>query len=265
MNIFLHELKSYGKSTLIWSVSLVALLVLFMSMYPSIAGDIDSFKKLLDGYPEAVRKAIGLEVENLGSVLGFYAYIFLYLSLCGAIQGMNIGTSIISKEIRDKTADFLMTKPVSRFTILTSKILAALTSLVATNMFFLAAASIMLDQVKTEEYSAVTFFMITATLFYVQLIFIALGVVISVIARKIKSVLTLSLGTVFTFFIVGMLVSTGNDEAKRYLSPFKYFDTAAISRNSSYEPSFLLAGAGIVLISLLISYFVYIRKDIHAV
>ncbi|CAM4442931.1 ABC-2 type transport system permease protein [Paenibacillus endophyticus] len=265
MNIFLHELKSYGKSTLIWSVSLVALLVLFMSMYPSIAADIDSFKKLLDSYPEAVRKAIGLEVENLGSVLGFYAYIFLYLSLCGAIQGMNIGTSIISKEIRDKTADFLMTKPVSRITVLTSKILAALTSLVATNMFFLTAASMMLDQVKTEEYSAATFFMITATLFYVQLIFIALGVVISVIARKIKSVLTLSLGTVFTFFIVGMLVSTGNNEAKRYLSPFKYFDTAAISRSSSYEPSFLLAGAGIVLISLLVSYFVFIRKDIHAV
>ncbi|MGO4544139.1 ABC transporter permease subunit [Paenibacillus sp. 2TAB23] len=265
MNIFLHELKFYGKSTLIWSVSLVALLVLFMSMYPSIAGDIDSFKKLLDGYPEAVRKAIGLEVENLGSVLGFYAYIFLYLSLCGAIQGMNIGTSIISKEIRDKTADFLMTKPLSRFTILTSKILAALTSLAATNVLFLVAANIMLDQVKSEEYSAVTFVMITITLFFVQLIFLALGVVISVIARKIKSVLTLSLGTVFTFFIVGMLVSTGDDETKRYLSPFKYFDTAAISRSSSYEASFLLAGAGVVLISLLISYFVYIRKDIHAV
>ncbi|MDQ8735831.1 ABC transporter permease subunit [Paenibacillus sp. LHD-38] len=265
MNIFLHELIFYRKSTLIWSVSLVALLVLFMSMYPSITGDIDSFKKLLEGYPEAVRKAIGLEVENLGSVLGFYSYIFLYLSLCGAIQGMNVGTSIISKEIRDKTADFLMTKPVSRTTILTAKILAALTSLVATNVVFLAAAGIMLSQVKTEEYSAVTFFMISVTLFFVQLIFLALGIVISVITRKIKSVLTLSLGTVFAFFIIGMLVSTSDDEAKRYLSPFKYFNTADITRSSSYDTSFLLAGAGIVVVSLVISYIVYIKKDIHAV
>ncbi|CAM5217199.1 ABC transporter permease OS=Lysinibacillus sphaericus OX=1421 GN=LS41612_15115 PE=4 SV=1 [Lysinibacillus sphaericus] len=33
MNIFIHELKTYRKSTIIWSLSLIAIMIIFMSMY----------------------------------------------------------------------------------------------------------------------------------------------------------------------------------------------------------------------------------------
>lgn len=265
MNIYKHELKAYRQSTLIWTFSLVALVVLFMSMFPAISKDIDEFTKLLEGYPEAVRQALGLEIDNLGTILGFYSYIFLYLTLCGAIQGMNLGTSIVSKEVREKTADFLLTKPVTRTRILTSKLLAAVTSLVITNAVYLVAASIMVSLVKTEAFSVTTFLMISMTLLFVQLIFLAVGIIISVVFPKIKSVVTVSLGTVFAFFIIGMLVSTSGDMAKRYLSPFQYYDRAYIIEHSSYEASFMIAGLGIIVISLAASYAVYTKKDIHAV
>lgn len=265
MNIYFHELKAYRNSTLIWSIALVALVLLFMSMFPSISRDVEVFKKMLEGFPEAVTKAIGLEIESFGSILGFYSYIFLYLTLCGAIQAMNIGTSIVSKEVRDKTADFLLTKPVSRSKIVTSKLLAALTTLVFTNALFLVAASLIVSQVKIEAYSMKIFFMISITLLFVQLIFLALGFLISVIFPKIKSVLTVSLGTVFTFFIIGMLTATTGDESKRYLSPFQYFDTGYIIKNSSFETPFLLAGGSIIIVSIVASYVIYTMKDIHAV
>lgn len=265
MNMYVHELKAYRNSTFIWSFSLVALVLLFMSMFPTIAGDVEEFQKLMEGFPEAVRNAIGLNVESFGSILGFYSYVFLYITLCGAIQAMNIGTSIVSKEVRDKTADFLLTKPVSRKMILTSKLLAALTSLVITNIVFLVAASIIASMVKIEDYSIPIFLMISFTLFFIQLIFLAVGILTSVIVPKIKSVLTVSLGTVFAFFITGMLISTTGDEAKRFLSPFQYFDRAYIIENGSYELPFLLVGIGIIVISLVASYMVYTKKDIHAV
>jgi ABC-2 type transport system permease protein len=265
MNIFLHELRAYRKSTIIWTISLVGIIILFMSMFPSISKDVETFKQLMEGFPEQVRMAIGLQVESFGSILGFYSYVFLYLTLCGAIQAMNIGTGIISKEVRDKTADFLMTKPVSRTKIMSAKLLAALTTLVITNIFYLVAAIIMASLVSGEDYSTKIFFMISVTLFFVQLIFLAIGIIISVVIPKIKSVLTVSLGTVFTFFIIGMLASTSGDEAKRYFSPFKYFDTAHIIKNASYEISFLLVGIGIIVVSLVASYLIYTKKDIHAV
>ena len=265
MNMFLHELKAYRKSTIIWTCSLIALIVLFLAMFPTFSKEAEAFKKVMEGFPEPVRKALGLSVDSMSSILGFYAYTFLYVTLCGAIQAMNLGTSIISKEVREKTADFLLTKPVTRIKIMTSKLLAALTSLVITNIAYLAVASIMASIVKTKDYSYKIFFMLSFTLFLVQLFFLALGVIVSVVVPKIKSVLPISLGTVFAFFIIGMLASTTGDDAMRYITPFKYFDTNYIIKNSSYEATFIIIEFGFIVAAIAVSYFVYSKKDIHAV
>jgi len=265
MNIYLHELKAYRKSTIIWSCSLVLLIILFLSMFPSFSKDATDVKKLLEGYPEAFRKAIGLSLDTLFTLLGFYSYLFVYVGLCGSIQAMNLGTSIISKEVREKTADFLLTKPVTRKAIMTAKLLAILTSLVITNVVYLVAAIIMATAVKTEAFSLKIFIMISITLFFVQLMFMALGVIISVLFPKIKSVLPISLGTVFGFFMLGMLSTTTSTDIWRFLIPFKYYDTAYIIKNSSYETSFIIVEIVFIIVTIFASYLIYDKKDIHAV
>ena len=265
MNIYLHELKAYRKSTIIWSCSLVLLIILFLSMFPSFSKDATDVKKLIEGYPEAFRKAIGLSLDTLFTLLGFYSYLFVYVGLCGSIQAMNLGTSIISKEVREKTADFLLTKPVTRKTIMTAKLLAILTSLVITNVVYLISAIIMANVVKTEAFSLKIFIMISITLFFVQLMFMALGVIISVVFPKIKSVLPISLGTVFGFFMLGMLSTTTSTDIWRFLIPFKYYDTAYIIKNSSYETSFIIVEIVFIIVTIFASYLIYDKKDIHAV
>jgi len=265
MNMFLHELKDYRKSTVIWAASLAALIALFFSMFPSISKEAEEFKKLMEGFPEALRMALGLSVENIGSIIGYYSYVFLYISLCGAIQAMNLGISIVSKEIREKTADFLLTKPVTRTRIMTSKLFAVLTSLVITNIVYLIVSTAVASIVETKEYSIKIFLMISLTLFFIQLIFLALGIIVSVVISKIKSVVPISLGTVFGFFIIGALVSTTGDDALRYITPFKYFDLDYIAQNSSYESSFVIAAIGFIAAAITASYFIYLKKDIHAV
>ncbi|MCM2535663.1 ABC transporter permease [Neobacillus pocheonensis] len=265
MNIFLHELKAYRKSTIIWSISLTLIVALFMSFYPSFAKDTETFKKIMEGYPPAIRNLIGVNLGNFFTILGFYCFPLSFITLCGAIQAMNLGTAIVSKEVREKTADFLLTKPVTRTTVMTSKLLAALSSIVITNIVYLAAASISAMQVKTADFSFKLFVMLSLTMFFIQLIFLALGIIISVSVPKIKSVLPISLATVFAFYFLGMFSSTTGEEAKRYLSPFKYFDTAYIIKHASYEASFLIVGAVVIILAITASYFVYIKKDIHAV
>lgn len=265
MNMFLHELKAYRKFTFTWTFAIVGAVILFLSMFPSISREAEEFKKIMEGFPEAIKIALGLSVANIGSILGFYSYIFLYISLVGAIQAMTLGTSIVSKEIRDKTADFLLTKPVTRIQIMTAKLLAAFTSIVFTNVLYLVAASIMASLVETKQYSGKIFLMLSLTLFFLQLMFLALGIIVSVVVPKIKSVLPISMGTVFAFFIIGALASTSGDDALRYFTPFKYFDFAYIIQNSSYESSFMIAAIGFIVIACTASYYIYLKRDIHAV
>lgn len=264
MNIFFHELKAYRKSTIIWSISLVAVAVLMLSMFPAINKDAAGFKKLLGAYPPAVTKAMGISIDSITSFLGFYSTLtLLYVLLCGAIQAMNIGTSIISKEVREKTADFLLTKPVKRHEIITAKILAAIVSLIFTNIIYIAGASIMAEVVKTTSFNYKIFFMLSLTVFFVQLMFMSLGIIVSVIMPKIKSVLTISISVVFGFFFIEMFSSIIGDDNSRYITPFKYYDPAYIIKNSSYESKFIIIEIIFIIVTLSVSYFLYAKKDIH--
>lgn len=266
MNMYIHELKSMRKSAVMWTCALIAMAALYLSIYPSIAKDAEDFKKLLGGYPPAFRAMLGINLDYITSILGFYSMIFSFIVLCGAIQAMNIGVSILSKESRERTADFLLVKPVSRSAIVSAKLLAALTIIVATNVVFFGISALLANMVKTSDYSGKLFFMINLTLFFVQLMFLALGMVISVFFNKLKSVLPISLGVVFGLFFIGALLASGNDhQGARFLSPFKYFDTAYIIRNASYEAQYAITGAIFIVVAVAVTYFVYIKKDIHAV
>ncbi|UXH45186.1 ABC transporter permease [Rossellomorea vietnamensis] len=263
MNIFLYELKSYRKSTIIWTLALTSLMILFMSLFPSISKEIDEFKKLLEGFPEGVRKALGIQIDSIGSLNGYYSYFFLYVTLCGAIQAMNLAISIGSKEIREKTADFLLTKPVTRTKILYSKVLAALVSLLLTNIVYVISAIIVANLVKVDSFSLTIFLLISTTLLLTQFIMFALGMIIAVVWSRVKSVLTLSLGIVFAFFVIGMVAAT--EEAGRYFTPFKYFDYTYIMNHAAYEWSFLMAGITLIAVSMVLSFIIYNNKDIHTV
>jgi len=265
MNMYLHELKSLLKSTITWTCSMIALALIYFSVYPGIVKDADNFKKLLGGYPASVRAMLGISLDSITSLLGFYSMIFTFITLCGAIQAMILGVSILSKETRERTADFLLVKPVSRPAIVSAKLLAALTVLLTTNAIYFAIVSILASIVKTSDFSMKIFFLINLTLFFTQLIFLAIGFVVSVFFTKLKSVLPISLGVVFGFFMIGALIATGDNDGTRFLSPFKYFDTSYIIKNSCYEAPYLFTGAIIFIVTIVASYIIYTKKDIHAV
>lgn len=143
MNIYLHELKSLRKTAIIWTCAMIAIAALYLSLYSSMAQDAADFKALLSNYPPQVLAMIGATLDSITSPLGFYSMVITFVVLCGAIQAMNLGVSILSKEMRERTADFLLVKPVSRTAIVSAKLLAALTTLLATDIIYFAAVSIM--------------------------------------------------------------------------------------------------------------------------
>lgn len=266
MNMYLFELKSLKKQTLIWVTAMIALAALYLSIYPSIAKDVDDFKELLGNYPPAIREMLGIDLDSIASLTGFYSMVFSFIVLFGGIQAMNLGVSILSKESRERTADFLLVKPVSRSAIIGAKLIAALTMLIITNIVYHIAVTIMANIFKTNDYNDKLFFLINLTLFFVQIIFAAIGLAVSVFFKKIKNILPISLGVVFGFYLIGALLAVGEEKDKlRFISPFKYFDIDYITKNESYEILYLLLGAAIVIISVIIVYLIYNKKDIHAV
>jgi ABC-2 type transport system permease protein len=265
MNIYLHELKALRKTTLIWACAMIAVAALYLSMFPGIIKDAQSYRDLLGAYPPQVLAMMGVMLDSITSLTGFYSMVMTFVVLCGALMALNFGVSVLSKESREKTADFLLVKPVSRTAIVNAKILAAFTMFLLTDLVYYAFVSALASAVKQTAFSAGTFFLMNLTLLFLQLIFFSLGLCISVFLNKIRSVLPISLGTVFAFYFIGALLVKGSDDGSRYVTPFKYFDYAYINKHGAYETSYLVTGAVLVAVTTAVSYFVYTRKDIHAV
>jgi len=264
VNVYLRELQAYRKSTIIWAASMSSLIVVFMALYPAFTHDIEATKQVLASFPEAVRVAFNISLANFFTVYGFYGYILSFAILAGAIQAMNVGTGVISKEMSGKTADFLLSKPISRSRVVTAKLAAALTVVLITDVIFAAVAYFAALSVSNGPVDAEKFFLLTAGLLLVQIIFIALGALFSVTLPKIKSVVSVSLPTVFTFYIIGMIGDLLENEQVRYVSPFRYYDASYIITHVSLEGRYLAIEAVVVVVMIALSYLIFTKKNVRA-
>lgn len=264
MNIFRRELKAYRNSTIIWVISLSLLVVMFLSLFPSFSKDVEVSKKILENLPPMVRSAMGLSAESFFSIYGFMSYLFTFVMLAGAIQAMNIGVGILSKEESGKTADFLLTKPISRFNVITNKIMASFWLIIVTNIIFCSVALMMARVVSIEDFKVDLLLLISAKLILVQIFFLALGFLVSVLIPKVKSAIAVSLPVVFSFFIGGMLGAILDSNIVKYISPFKFYDSDYIIANNHYDVQFLLIELVFVATAIVISYVIYIKKDIRS-
>jgi ABC-2 type transport system permease protein len=264
MNIFMQEMRTYRKSTLIWAISLSAMTVLFLLMYPAFTKDVDLAKQGLSKLPLALRSALGISLQNFFTLFGFFGYIFTYIVLAGAIQAMNLGVGTMSKEDSGKTADFLLTKPVSRSAIVTAKLLAAACSLLITNLVFIICTYFGARAITNEAFSTHTFLLITLSLLWVQGMFLALGALFSVTLPKIKSVIAISLPTVFALFIIGTLGSILGNDNVRLVVPFKFYEVTYIISHQAYEMKFVIIEAVFIILAITATYAIYKRKDIRA-
>ena len=264
MNVFLRELTAYRKSTVTWALSLSGIIVMFMALYPAFTTDIAATKEILSQFPPALRTALNISLANFFTLYGFFGYLLGFAMLAASIQAMNLGVGVISKEVSGKTADFLLSKPISRATVVTSKLGAALVMLLITNVVFWTVSFFAATAVSKEPFQAETLLLLLSTLLLVQLIFLALGALFAVIIPKVKSVVSVTLPTVFTFYIIGAIGDVLENDSVRYVSPFRFFDTNYIITNGSLEGKYLAVEAAIIVIAVALAYVLYLKKDVRS-
>lgn len=262
MNMYLHELKSNFKFITVWFFSILTLITILVATYSTVSADVDAFKTVLLNYPESIRTAFGIDIDRIGSALGYYSsFIITFVCVCSATEAMILGISILSKEVREKTADFIYTKPISRNLIVTNKILSSLTLLIISNIILAIVTFIELSLVANNTFDIKTFILLINVPYIIQLIFFTAGMFISSLMKKVKAILPISMGVVFFIYIL----SSFADEKMRALMPFKYFDTNYVLNNNSYEAGYLILSLCIIAFCTIFTYIFYKIKDIESV
>jgi len=265
-NVFKYEFKMYTKSILIWVSNILLLLVIFMAFYPTFSEDATLLDKMLKNYPPELLKAFGMGGSlSLATVLGYFAFIFTFLQLCLAVQAANYGFSILSVEEREFTADYLMSKPVSRVQILIAKFGAALSALTITNAMSWLGSFLAIELFRNgKSYEIDYLITLLLTLILFQLFFLTVGMVISVMLRRIRSVLSFSLGLAFGTYILNTVRAIVGGKTLGYLSPFYHFDPAVILAQGKINIPMVSISLLIIICSLIATLVLYTRRDIHS-
>lgn len=264
MNIFRHELKQNRNATVAWTLALVAVAAMYISIFQTIA-DSPEIADIMKNFPSAFKKTFGLTEDFLTVFPGLYAVVLNLVLLAGSVQAMNLGTGITSKEVRDKTADFLLTRPVSRSSVMRQKLLSVLLLILATNAVFMVADWGLIQYFVEDPFRFRTFIVSTLSLFLVQLFFLAFGFMLGAVLPRIKSVIAVSLPVVFGFYVLGLFDTIVGREKIKFMTPFKFFDLRLLTAGQGYEKLMLLYLAALVIVALATSFVVFQRKDIHTI
>jgi len=264
MNIYRHEFKMTSRSVIVWSIALIALIALTMSIYSGFAADAELLDEAMSRFPPELMAAFGMSDIRMSTVLGYFSLIFVFVQICLAIQAANYGFGLVSIEERELTADFLLAKPVGRAKIMTSKLLSALTSLAITNVVVwiatLAAVTIFSGD---REYELNNLLMVLLSLALFQLFFLAVGLVISLLVKRVRSVTPYTMALVFGLYVLNAFGNMLGEDTFELLSPFRHFAPAYVATNGAYDPLILLSVA-ITLVSIAGSYLLYARRNIAA-
>lgn len=264
MNIYKFEMNGYIKSILIWTSSITFFLFLYMAFFPALAADPEAFNAMMAEFPDEVMAMMGINPDlPMMTIMGYYSLTMSFVLIPIAIQASNYGFNMLSVEERELTADFLLTKPVSRRTIFLAKFSAAFTSMTVTNIALWVASLLSFSFFKGDENPAMfKVVVLLSSIVLFQLFFLSVGMMISVIVKKIPSVISYSMGLGFGMFILSSLGKMLSSKFLDVLSPYNHFDPGFILIDGTYDLIPTIISVSIIITSLIASYFLYLRRNI---
>jgi ABC-2 type transport system permease protein len=254
------------RSVITWSVSIAVLILVFVSLFSSFSKQAVLLNEAMSNFPAPLLAAFGLNGVDLSTVLGFFSFVFLFVQICLAIQSANYGFSLVSIEEREWTADFLLVKPVSRTRILTSKLLAALSSLTITNVVVWISSFGFINLFKGDNtYEPSTLLLLLISIIVFQLFFLSVGLVISLLVKRIRSVTPYSMALGFGMYLLSVFSGLLGTNILEKITPFKHFDPNYIILHGAYDLPLVMISVSVIVISLVVSYLLYNRRDIPGV
>lgn len=206
--------------------------------------------------------AFGMDRLNFGTLIGFYAVeCGNILGLGGAFYAAFCAVSILSKEEKDRTAEFLLTHPVSRKRIVTEKLLAVLIQITVMNLviYALSVGSIAVigEEIPWKELNLLH---LAYYLLQIELGGICFG--ISAFLRKGSVGAGLGIATGMYFLNLIANIAEVADFLK-YITPFGYAEGADIVTNGCLDGKMVAIGMTIAAVGILLAYMQYCKKDIR--
>ena len=252
MILFRHELRQGWRSLILWTAAIAGFMALISLLFPQVKDQMASINGLISTRG-AFSDAFGLGKLNMGTFIGFYTVeCQSVLGLGGALYAAILASNSLAKEEQAGTAEFLLTHPLSRASVVTSKALALASQLLILNAVTLAVVLLSLT-LMGEPAPVGQLLLLHFAYLILHLEFIALCLSLS----------ALSIGLVLGFYLANLVANIAPGlGVLKWLTPFAYVDGAEIIPNNSLNLGYVGVGLALSACSLTVAYWWFGRKDV---
>lgn len=261
MTVFKKEMRQGVISLFIWTAVTAFMMILCIFLFPEMKGQMNDVNDLfsnMGGFTEA----FGMNRVGFGEIMGFYAV------ECGNILGIGggffaayIGISSLAKEEKDKTAEFLLTHPISRVRVLTEKLLSIFLQVLIFNVIVILSSILSLVIIgETVKWSSFCLLHIAFFIMQIEIAVVCFG--ISSFLKK--SAIGVGLGLTMILYFMNIVKNiSANADFLKYITPFSYADSTGIVADERIQAEPVITGVIISVTFLIIGFMKYLKKDIQ--
>lgn len=231
-NIILRTLKDRLNGFIIYCLFGIALLWMYIGLFPSFSSQAEAFNELSKVYPEAMMKAFGIEslgvmFSNLQNFLSTEQFGFVW-PLLGIALAIGFSSSIIAGEIERGNIELLLTQPISRTKIFWSKYISGIIQ-IAIFSFVTILAAIPLARLYNVSYVSENYWKTLLVGFCFLWAIFSLSILFSTIFNEKGKTSFISSGILIVMYVL-KIVSSLKDNLKdlQYGSFFYYFDPSKV-------------------------------------
>ena len=261
MTILKHELRRNRVPFWIWTGAIGFLLAVCIFLFPEMKGEMEDVSEVFSSMG-AFTAAFGMDRLNFGTLNGYYAIeCGNVLGLGGAFFSALLAAGMLCKEEKERTAEFLLTHPVTRVRVVSEKLLATLLLITAMNLIIYAlAVGSILAIGESVPWRELNLQHLAYWLLQLELAGICFGV--SAFLRRGSA--GVGLGSAVMLYFMNLIANiTESASFLKDLTPFGYCDGAEIASSGSLDFKRLAIGAAFFAVGVAAAYWNYTRKDIH--
>lgn len=261
MTLVKHELRQGKTAFLIWTAAIGFLLGVCVFLFPEMKGEMEGIGEVFSSMG-SFTAAFGMDRLNFGTLVGYYTIeCGNVLGLGGAFFSALCAVNILSKEEKEKTAEFLLAHPISRARILTEKLVAVLVQISALNLIIYAVSVGSMAMIGEKiPWKEVNLLHLAYYLLQLELAGICFG--ISAFLRKGSA--GAGLGVALLLYCLNLIANmTESADFLKYITPFGYCDGADIVSSGSLNGTMIAIGVVMGIACIAVAYLHYNKKDIR--
>lgn len=260
MTLIRHELRQGRLAFFIWTLSIAFMLVVCVFLFPEMKGEMEQVSDVF-GSMGSFTAAFGMDRLSFGTLTGFYAI------ECGNVVGLGgaffaslIAVSALAKEEKDKTAEFLLTHPITRVRVVTEKLISIFIQIIIMNclIYTLSIGSMAMigEDIPWKEVSLLH-------LAYMLLQIELAGICFGISAFIKRGGMGIGIGIAVIMYFLNLIANISDSvEFLKYITPYAYCDGADIVTEVCLDVKLVLLGMLYGFAGIVAAYIKYDKKDI---